>query len=75
VLGIGSPADREREITLRTVTVIMAAVDALTFLFGFGNVWPLALRLGVPPWVTPLTASAVDLSVRGLLPGTRHLAR
>ncbi|MEV0470921.1 hypothetical protein [Streptomyces prunicolor] len=46
----------------------------LTFLFGFGNVWTLALRLGVPPWVAPLVAPAVDLSVMGLLLGTRYLA-
>lgn len=39
----------ERTITLRGVTAIMAAVVGLTFLFGFGNVWTLALRLGVPP--------------------------
>nr|WP_253209376.1 SpdA protein [Streptomyces niphimycinicus] len=64
----------ERTITLRGVTAIMAAVVGLTFLFGFGNVWTLALRLGVPPWVAPLVAPAVDLSVLGLLLGTRYLA-
>ncbi|WP_151483645.1 hypothetical protein [Streptomyces albicerus] len=52
----------------------MAAVVGLTFLFGFGNVWTRALRLGVPPWVAPLVAPAVDLSVLGLLLGTRYLA-
>ncbi|WP_413810533.1 SpdA protein [Streptomyces sp. OE57] len=56
------------------MTAIMAAVVGLTFLFGFGNVWSLALRLGVPPWVAPLVAPAVDLSVLGLLLGIRHLA-
>jgi len=40
----------------------------------FGNVWTLALRLGVPAWVAPLVAPAVDLSVMGLLLGTRFLA-
>lgn len=44
----------ERKVTLHAVTLIMAAVVGLTFLFGFGNVWTLALRLGVPPWVAPL---------------------
>lgn len=63
-------ASYERKVTLRAVTWIMGAVVGLTFLFGFGNVWPLALRLGVPPWVAPLVASAVDLSVMGLLLGT-----
>lgn len=64
----------EQKITLRLVTAIMAAVVGLTFLFGFGNVWTLALRLGVPPWVAPLVAPAVDLSVMGILLGTRYLA-
>lgn len=52
----------------------MAAVVALTFLFGFGNVLNLALRLGVPVWVAPLIAPAVDLSILGLLIATRFLA-
>lgn len=62
------------EVTLRGVTVIAGVVIALTFIFGFGNVWTLALRLGVPAWVAPLVAPAVDLSILGLLLGTRHLA-
>ncbi|MFJ8967219.1 hypothetical protein ACIRG5_48340, partial [Lentzea sp. NPDC102401] len=52
----------------------MATVVGLTFMFGFGNVLSLALRLGVPVWVAPLVAPAVDLSILGLLLGTRHLA-
>ena len=52
----------------------MAAVVGLTFLFGFGNVLNLGLRLGVPVWIAPLVAPAVDLSVLGLLLGIRHLA-
>ncbi|WP_206282320.1 hypothetical protein [Streptomyces rhizosphaericus] len=59
---------------MRAVTGMMAAVVSLTFLFGFGNVWNLALRLGVPPWVAPLVAPAVDLSILGLLLGIRYLA-
>jgi hypothetical protein len=51
----------------------MVVVVGLAFLFGFGNVWLLALRLGVAPWVAPLVAPAVDLSVVGLLLGTRYL--
>ncbi len=73
-VGGRSGAAFERAVTLRAVTGIMAAVVGLTFLFGFGNVWTLALRLGVPPWVAPLVAPAVDLSVLGLLLGTRYLA-
>ncbi|AXB48511.1 hypothetical protein A4R43_15100 [Amycolatopsis albispora] len=53
--------------------MIMGTVVGLTFLFGFGNVLNLALRLGVPVWVAPLVAPAVDLSILGLLLGIRHL--
>jgi len=59
---------------VQAVTVIMGVVVGLTFLFGFGNVLNLALQLGVPVWVAPLVAPAVDLSILGLLLGTRHLA-
>ncbi|MFD5542733.1 SpdA protein [Streptomyces sp. NPDC127079] len=52
----------------------MGTVVGLTFLFGFGNVWALAVRLGVPTLVAPLVAPAVDLSVLGLLLGIRYLA-
>ncbi|WP_328592578.1 hypothetical protein [Saccharopolyspora elongata] len=62
-----------RDPVERVVTVIMGSVIALTFLFGFGNVLSLALRLGVPMYVAPLVAPAVDLSVLGLLLGTRYL--
>ncbi|MGC7102798.1 hypothetical protein ACPZ19_49720 [Amycolatopsis lurida] len=53
--------------------MIMGTVVGLTFLFGFGNVLNLVLRLGVPVWVAPLVAPAVDLSILGLLLGIRHL--
>jgi hypothetical protein len=59
---------------VRAVTVIIGTVVGLTFTFGFGNVLNLALRLGVPIWVAPLVAPAVDLSILGLLLGIRHLA-
>jgi hypothetical protein len=61
-------------VTVRLVTAIMVVVVALSFLFAFGNVWLLALRLGVPVYVAPLVAPAVDLSVAGLLLGIRFLA-
>jgi hypothetical protein len=64
----------DQAVVVRAVTVIMGVVVGLTFLFGFGNVLSLALRLGVPVWVAPLVAPAVDLSILGLLLGTRHLA-
>jgi hypothetical protein len=37
-----------RAAAVQTVTVIMGVVVGLSFLFGFGNVLSLALRLGVP---------------------------
>ncbi|MFJ9630065.1 SpdA protein [Streptomyces sp. NPDC101175] len=64
----------EQRFTLHAVTTIMTTVVALAFLFGFGNVWALARDLGVTPWVAPLVAPAVDLSVIGLLLSTWHLA-
>lgn len=64
----------DQPVVVRAVTVIMGTVVGLTFLFGFGNVLNLALRLGVPVWVAPLVAPAVDLSILGLLLGIRHLA-
>lgn len=67
------PAPRP-EVVLRAVTAIMGTVVGLTFLFGFGNVLSHALRLGVPVWVAPLVAPAVDLSILGLLLGTWYLA-
>jgi hypothetical protein len=59
---------------LSAVTLIVGIIVALTFLFGFGNVFSLALRLGVPVWVAPLVAPAVDLSVVGLLLAIRSLS-
>ncbi|MFH8567578.1 DUF2637 domain-containing protein [Streptomyces sp. NPDC017993] len=64
----------EDRITQRTVTVIMAVIAALAFVFSFGNVWSLALRLGVPRPVAPLIAPMVDLSVVGLLVALRYLS-
>ncbi|WP_410575614.1 hypothetical protein [Amycolatopsis sp. cmx-4-61] len=63
-----------RDPVLSAVTLIVGIIVALTFLFGFGNVFTLALRLGVPVWVAPLVAPAVDLSVVGLLIAIRYLS-
>ncbi|MFD9816080.1 DUF2637 domain-containing protein [Streptomyces sp. NPDC059080] len=63
----------EDRITQRTVTVVMCVIAALAFVFSFGNVWALALRLGVPRPVAPLIAPMVDLSVVGLLVALRYL--
>lgn len=65
---------REDRITQRTVTVVMSVIAALAFVFSFGNVWALAVRLGVPRPVAPLIAPMVDLSVVGLLVGLRYLS-
>lgn len=64
----------EDRITQRTVTVVMAVIAMLAFVFSFGNVWNLALRLGVPGPVAPLIAPMVDLSVLGLLVALRYLS-
>jgi hypothetical protein len=58
---------------VRAITVIIGTVVGLTFMFGFGNVLNLALRLGVPVWVAPMVAPAVDLSILGLLLAIRQL--
>ena len=69
----GSPSSGGATVA-QAVTIIMGIIVGLTFMFGFGNVLNLALRLGVPVWVAPLVAPAVDLSILGLLLGIRHLA-
>ncbi|MET7386510.1 DUF2637 domain-containing protein [Streptomyces sp. NPDC005529] len=64
----------EDRITQRTVTVVMGVIALLAFVFSFGNVWSLALRLGVPAPIAPLIAPMVDLSVVGLLVALRYLS-
>jgi hypothetical protein len=75
-LAFTAPARQttDQAVIVRSVTAIIGTVVGLTFTFGFSNVLTLALRLGVPVWVAPLVAPAVDLSILGLLVGTRHLA-
>jgi hypothetical protein len=43
-----TPTGEVRDRVLTAVTVIVGIIVGLTFLFGFGNVLALALRLGVP---------------------------
>ncbi|GGZ84722.1 DUF2637 domain-containing protein [Streptomyces bluensis] len=64
----------EDRITQRTVTAVMIVIALLAFVFSFGNVWALALRLGVPAPIAPLIAPMVDLSVVGLLVALRYLS-
>lgn len=73
VVAVLSPSE-DRDPVLSAVTLIVGVIVALTFVFGFGNVFTLALRLGVPVWVAPLVAPAVDLSVVGLLVAIRSLS-
>jgi hypothetical protein len=61
-------------ITRQVITAVLGLITALTFAFGFGNVWALGRELGVPTLVAPLVGPAVDLSVAGLLIGIRHLS-
>ncbi|MFJ1809059.1 MULTISPECIES: DUF2637 domain-containing protein [unclassified Streptomyces] len=64
----------EDRITQRIITAVMIVIAALAFVFSFGNVWSLALRLGVPGPIAPLIAPMVDLSVVGLLVALRYLS-
>ncbi|MFE9340824.1 DUF2637 domain-containing protein [Streptomyces sp. NPDC007063] len=64
----------EDRITQRTVIVVMGVIAGLAFVFSFGNVWALALRLGVPGPIAPLIAPMVDLSVTGLLVALWYLS-
>lgn len=68
------PADPAGTFARTTITLVMAVIAAFAFAFSFGNVWALALRLGVPHPVAPLIAPMVDLSVVGLLVALHHLA-
>ncbi|SFI64284.1 hypothetical protein [Amycolatopsis regifaucium] len=70
--AIGFPV--ERDSVLQLVTVIVGVIVGLTFMFGFGNVLAFGLQLGVPGWVAPLVAPAVDLSVLALLIAIRQLS-
>ncbi len=56
-----------RETVVRAITVIMGTVIALTFLFGFGTVLNLALRLGVSLYVTDRRKAVAVLSTARML--------
>jgi hypothetical protein len=57
----------------RAVTAAVVVISLPTFAFGFGNGWQLGLSLGVPDWIAPLVAPAVDLSVIALLATMQYL--
>jgi hypothetical protein len=57
----------------RGLTTVVFMIAGLAFAFGFGNGWMLGLALGVPGWIAPLVAPAVDLSVVTLLATIHYL--
>ena len=57
----------------RGLSAVVFVIAALSFAFGFGNGWLLGLELGVPGWIAPLVAPAVDLSVGALLVSLQYL--
>ncbi len=65
---------RTAAIIRRGLTAVVFIIAGLAFAFGFGNGWLLGLSLGVPGWIAPLVAPAVDLSVVALL-ATLHYLR
>jgi hypothetical protein len=66
--------DRTAALIRRGLTTVVFIIAGLAFAFGFGNGWLLGLKLGVPGWIAPLVAPAVDLSVVALL-ATLHYLR
>lgn len=64
--------DGRAVIIRRGLTAVVFIIAALSFAFGFGNGWLLGLKLGVPGWIAPLVAPAVDLSVVTLLATLHH---
>lgn len=57
----------------RSVTTVVFVIAGLSFAFGFGNGYTLGRELGVPGWIAPLVAPAVDLSVVALLVTLQYL--
>jgi hypothetical protein len=57
----------------RIITSVVFIIALLSFAFGFGNGWKLGLDLGIPGWIAPLVAPAVDLSVIALLASVQYL--
>ena len=64
---------RAEQAMRRAVTVVVFVIAGLTFAFGFGNGYAVGVMLGVPGWIAPLVAPAVDLSVVALLASLQYL--
>lgn len=57
----------------RSLTTTVFVIAGLTFSFGSGNGYVVGVQLGVPGWIAPLVAPAVDLSVVALLAALQYL--
>ncbi|WP_246258156.1 hypothetical protein [Amycolatopsis anabasis] len=57
------PVDRRPGLLSFRLSPLSSASPGLTFLFGFGNVLNLALRLDAPFWGALLVSPAVGLSI------------
>ena len=66
-------ADRTAVLVRRTITAVMLVIAFLAFAFSFGSGWTLGLQLGVPRWIAPLVAPAVDLTVLALIVAIHHI--
>lgn len=64
---------RSAVLVRRTITAVVFVIAGLAFAFGFGNGWTLGLQLGVPRWIAPLVAPAVDLSVLALIVSIQYV--
>jgi hypothetical protein len=64
---------RAARMVRRIVTAVLLVIAALAFTTSFGNGWNLALRLGVPNWISPLITPAVDLSVAALIVSIQYV--
>jgi Protein of unknown function (DUF2637) len=57
----------------RAITLVVFLIAGLAFAFSFGAGRAVGLQLGVPSWMAPLVAPAVDLSVIVLLGSIQYL--
>jgi len=66
-------AGRAARLVRQIVTAVICVIAALAFTTSFGNGWNLALRLGVPHFISPLITPAVDLSVAALIVSIQYV--
>lgn len=58
---------RSAVLVRRAISFAVGVIATLSFAFGFGSGLALGQRLGVPRWMCPLVAPAVDLTVLTLI--------